>query len=212
MGNTMGHPGGRRQGLAKARFGHETAPDRPWLIILNALGLKNDGVPSFIGAACDPFPRFWPACSSSPRRRHRPTAGFSSLKTRPTAMASISASPRARNVVRMPRCRIADRGISRRPRPIAASIRTKSQGRFPNPPAAATIPVAANMSRLPVSAEPPPRYPANVACGGYRPATPAPRKRRDAAPRSGYVSRVGRVSGFSPVSTPREIDLMAGYA
>ena len=45
MEPTMRHPGGRRQGpaggLAKARFGRQSPPGPPWLIILNLLGLSS---------------------------------------------------------------------------------------------------------------------------------------------------------------------------
>src|SRR5258707_425258 len=75
---------------------------------------------SFMGAACDSFPRFRPVCSCLPSRLHRPTAGFLSSPTRGTATASTSASPRVRSVAPMPPCPIAGRVILPRPCPIGA--------------------------------------------------------------------------------------------
>jgi hypothetical protein len=70
--------------------------------------------------------------------------------------------------------------------------------RFPSQAKAATMPAATNTSRSPASAEP-----------ADRAATPAPRKRRDPAPRSGYGKpRWRRLR----VSKPRGIVLMAGHA
>jgi hypothetical protein len=59
----------------------------------------------------------------------------------------------------------------------------KSPARFPRVAQIAAIPVATNMSPLPASVKAVCRRPNPPGCS----ATPAPRKRRDAAPRSGYV-------------------------
>jgi hypothetical protein len=153
MGTTMGQPGGCRQDHPEA-ISAMNSPRRAWLIIIKVLSLSNGGTLSSTGAVCDPDQRFWPARSSSPRRRRRPRAGFSSSPTRRTGMASTSASPRAKNAVPMRRCPIAGRGILRRPHPTGASTRTKSRDRYPRPPAvAATTPVAINTSPSPANAE-----------------------------------------------------------
>jgi hypothetical protein len=82
----------------------------------------------------------------------------------------------------------------------------RSRARFPGPARIATMPVAANTSPLPASAEAARRALAH-------PATPMPRKRRDAAPRSGYGGRVGRAYGFGySFLGLRGVLLMAGYA
>ena len=100
-------------------------------------------------------------------------------------MASTSASPGARNAAPMPPAPIASHGNLHRPPPIAASIPTKSPARFRataaiNAPAMA----AANTSPLPASAR------GNLSRNiKGRFATSAPRKRRDAAPRSRYWMR-----------------------
>ena len=120
---------------------------------------------SFIGAACDPFPRFWPVCSYVPPRLHRPTAASSSLPTRRMATASTSASPRVKNAAPMPPGPIAGRGISRRPRPTGASTPMKSPARFPRRLRAVAMPVAANTLPLPASADRLPRQD----CAAVRP-------------------------------------------
>ena len=85
----------------------------------------------------------------------------------------------------------------------ARRSRTKSPGRFPRRPATpAAMPAATNTSPLPASAEP------SIAVTSGCRATPAPRKRRDAAPRSGYVRPRWPRLRFQP----RGIALMAGYA
>jgi hypothetical protein len=158
-------------------------PTPPWLIRLFTLrAYPVRAIPSFIGAACDPFQRSWPVYPSSRGQRLGPTVVFSSLPTRRTAMASTSALPGARNAAPMPPIPIASRGISPRPPPTAASTRMRSPARFPRPATAAAMPAAMNTSPLPASARL--AVPA-AAC----PATQAPRKRRDAAPRSRYEAR-----------------------
>jgi hypothetical protein len=167
-----------------------------WLIRLFTLrAYPARAIPSFIGAACDPFQRSWPVYPSSRDQRLGqrlgPTVVFSSSPTRPTAMASTSAWPRARNAAPTPPIPIASRGISPRLPPTAASTRMKSPARFPRPARAAAMPVAMNTSPLPASARL--AIPAN-------PATQAPRKRRDAAPRSRYEA------GLRPVfRSPRQV-------
>ena len=97
-------------------------------------------------------------------------------------MASTSASPRARNAAPMPPGPIASHGISPRPRPTGVSIPTKSPARFPRP-AAELQPCRLQRIRrhyLPALR----RRRSGIEASS---ATPAPRKRRDAAPRSGYV-------------------------
>ncbi len=156
-------------------------PIPPWLIRLFTLrAYPVRAIPSFIGAACDPFQRSWPVYPYSRGQRLGPTVGFSSSPTRRTAMASTSAWPGARNAAPMPPSPIASRGISPRLPPTGASTRMKSPVRFPRPARTAAMPVAMNTSPLPASARL--AIPAN-------PATQAPRKRRDAAPRSGYEAR-----------------------
>ena len=100
-------------------------------------------------------------------------------------MASTSASPRATNAAPMPPAPIASHANLPRPPPIAASIPTKSPGSVPK---TATADAAGSRLRrirrhyLPAL---------NSVCRRNRGrlATPAPRKRRDAAPRSGYWKR-----------------------
>ena len=159
-------------------------PCPAWLIIVNVLGLSNGSNPlSLTGAACDPHQRFWPARSSLQRRRRLPRAAYSSSPTMRTAMASTSVWLRAKNAARMPLAPIVSRGISPRLRPTGVSTPTKSRDRYPRlPGTTATMPVAINTLPLPANAE-------TVCAVNSRvfPATPAPRKRRDAAQRSGYV-------------------------
>ena len=180
MPATMGQPGGSRQVAHKWLCGCPNGP--PQLIILKLSSLSDAGTPSSgPGAACDPYPRFWPVLSSCSLRLHRPTAAFSSSPTRLTAMASTSVSPKATNAAPMQPDSIANRGISPGRPPIGASIRRKSPARFPRARTAITR-EAPNTSPLPANAEP--------ALGERILATPAPRKRRDAAPRRGYGKRV----------------------
>jgi hypothetical protein len=158
---------------------------------------------SLTGAVCDPHQRFWPVRSFSQRQRRPPRAASSLSPTRRTAMASTNAWPRAKNAAHMLRAPIASRGSSPRPRLTGVSTRTKSRGRFPSPPVSpATMPVAINTSPLPANAE-------TVCRGKIKgfPATPAPRKRRDAAQRSGYVKRPWPHLGLM-----RGLVVMAGYA
>ena len=160
---------------------------------------------SFIGAARDPFPRFWPVCPCVPPRWHRPTAASSSSPTRRMATASTSASPGATNAAPMPRTPIASRGISPRPRPTGASTPMKSPARCPRGLRAAAMPVAANMLPLPASADGLPRQ----GCGTVRPYR---RPGNDVTlPReAGMGGRVGCASGLSVACA--KTALMAGYA
>jgi hypothetical protein len=87
-------------------------PRPPWLIILNVFVRMRTAL-SFIGASCDPFPRFWPVCSCLPLPLHWPTAASSSSPTRRMVTASTNASLGAKNAARMPPCPIAGRGICR---------------------------------------------------------------------------------------------------
>src|SRR5262245_42701133 len=96
-------------------------------------------------------------------------------------MASTSASPEARSVAPMLPAPTASHANLLRPPPIAGSSPKKSPTGFRETAAGyVPAPVAANMSPLPASADPP-----LLNAGGLT-ATSAPRKRRDAAPRSGY--------------------------
>ena len=160
---------------------------------------------SFIGAACDSFPHFWPVRSYVPPRWHRPTAAFSSLPIRRTATASTNASPRAKNAAPMPPDPIAARGISRRPRPTGASTPMKSPARFPRRLRAAAMPVAANTLPLPASAAGLPRQD----CAAVRPYR---RPGNDVTlPREAGMG--GRVGCASRLSVARaKTALMAGYA
>jgi hypothetical protein len=159
---------------------------------------------SFIGAACDPYPRFWPVRSYVPLRWHRPTAASSSLPTRRMATASINASPGVKNAVPMPPCPTASRGISPRPRPTGASTPMKSPARCPKLRAAAMA-VAANMLPLPASAD---RL-LWQDCGAVRPYR---RPGNDVTlPREAAMGgRVGCPSRLSVACA--KIALMAGYA
>ena len=184
MADTMGQPGARRQEPAEAGSGRESAPPAVVNLYLRLWVYRMRAVLSLIGAACDPSPRYWPVCSSSPRLLRRPTAAFSSLKTRRTVTVSISASPRAKAAVPMPPCPIASRGVSPRPRPIGGSTPTKLPARFPNRVGVAATVGATNTSPLPANAKS--RQSRQKSTAALRRlATPAPRKRRDAAPRSG---------------------------
>jgi hypothetical protein len=178
-----GPAGGMPSRPQKRRFRSPNAPGSPWLIIINLPGLANARRLSFTGAACDSFPRFRPACCCLPPRQHRPTAVSSSSRTRPMVTGSISVWREATSVAHMPRCPIANRAISPRHRPTSASIRMKSRAQFPGRWAElARMPVAPSTSPLPANAD------ACVNSGIDVPAaTSAPWKRRDAAPRSGYV-------------------------
>jgi hypothetical protein len=159
---------------------------------------------SFIGASCDPFPRFWPVCSFLPLPLHWPTAASSSSPTRRMVTASTNASLGAKNAARMPPCPIAGRGISPRPRPTGASTPMKSPARFPGLRAAAA-PVAANMLPLPASADGRSRQD----CGAVRPYR---RPGNDVTlPReAGKGGRVGRASRLSVAGA--KTAFMAGYA
>jgi hypothetical protein len=157
-------------------------PAPPWLIIVNVSGLSNEGGPLVLGAQCDPHQHFWPVCSCSPPRLRGPIAASSSSPTRRTVTVSTNASPGAKNAARMPPGPIASRGISPRPRLTGASSQMRSRGRSLPRVRTAIMPVAASTSPLPASAE---HLPGKIA--GGRSATSAPRKRRDDAPRSGYV-------------------------
>jgi hypothetical protein len=160
---------------------------------------------SFIGAACDPSPRFRPLYSCVPPRLHGPTAASSSSPTRRMARASTNASPRAKNAARMPPGPIASRGISPRPRPTGASSPMKSPARFPRRLRAASMPVAANTLPLPAGANRLPRQD----CGDVRPYR---RPGNDVTlPReAGMGGRVGCALRLSVAGA--KIALMAGYA
>ena len=102
---------------------------------------------------CDPFQRFWPACLFWPDRRRWPTAGFSSSPTSRTAMGSTSAWPGASAAALMPPSPIANRVVSRRPRPTAGSMPTKSPARSRRTTKIVAVRAAANTSPLPANAE-----------------------------------------------------------
>jgi hypothetical protein len=188
----MGQLRGLRQGPQQSLSGAAKLPRPPRLIILNFLSLSVRTILSFPGAACDGYPQFWPVSSWRSDRLHRPTAAFSLSPTKRTVMGSTSASPPARNAAPTPRVPIASRTISPRLLLIGASIRTKSLARFRNWVRTAIMAGATNTSPLPANVE------ATAAAGS--PATPTPRKRRDAAPRSGYGSRLVPVSDIRAMS------------
>ena len=138
----------------KSRFG-PPSHRRPMVNYLHFVTIVACGNSSSASAVqrCDPFQRFWPACPFYPGRQRGPTAGFSSSPTSRTAMGSTSALPKARSAVPMLPSPIVSRGISRRPRPIAGLIRTKSPARFRKNTKIATARAAANTSPSPASAE-----------------------------------------------------------
>jgi hypothetical protein len=158
---------GTASSLACARFGpirtpnlpFRTAPAGPWLIIINTLALFLR--PVLFPSRCDPcdFPQhclplhFWPAGSSSAPRLLPPIAASSSSPTRPTATASTSASPGARNAVPMLPAPTANHGNLLPPPPIAVSIPTKLPARCRAAARNAQAAGAANTSPLPASAK-----------------------------------------------------------
>jgi hypothetical protein len=160
----------------------------PWLMIIKLLGLPDEVIPSpLAGEPCDLSLHYWPACRWQQVQPsfHPPwlTAVSSSSPTSPMAMESTSALPGVSDAAPTPHAPIVSRGISSRPRPIGGSIRTKSQDRFRHRVAQhARMPSAPNMSQSPASAESPQQDRPSNHLGA---ATTAPRKRRDAAPRSG---------------------------
>jgi hypothetical protein len=184
IGSTMVQLWVFRQEPRKSRFRRpdRAAPPRGRsFLIFWAYPMK--AVPLFLGASCDSFRRSLPAHPLPPlRRRPLPKLAFSSSPMRPTAMASTSASPRATNAVPTRPVPIANHAILRRPRPIAALILMRSPGRCRNQALIARAAAAMNMSPSPASAER-----RNSRAFG---ATPVPRKRRDAAERSGYWRRL----------------------
>jgi len=188
---TMGQAGGRRQVPLKSLFRPSISPARPpWLIIINTLRLpKEERSPSFIGAVCDPCPRFWRSSSFSPPRRHRLTAAFSLSPTRRTVTASTSASPKATAAALLPRAPIANHGILPRPRPIAASIPTRSRARFPRPPAAVRAAIATNTSPSPANADA-----LDCGCGEFRHTAAAETTRRGRTSRLWHVGRCRDIS------------------
>jgi hypothetical protein len=178
MATPWASQGDRVKCLRKAGLGHQTARA---LMVNHSSGFgvyRMGAIHSFIGRLCASIQYSWPADSCWPRQLHRPTAASSSSPISPTGTASTSASPAARNAARMPPYPTASRGNSPRSRRTGGSIRMKSPARFPRAERAAAMPAARNTSRSPASAEAPPAM--------DRAATPAPWKRRDAAPRSGY--------------------------
>ena len=86
MKNTMGQKGAARQEPRKSRFlPRKGAPPGPWLIIVNHLGLSNDGgfshYPVFhamsCGGSCYPFPCRGDGCSGrKPHFHHRQPGGW----------------------------------------------------------------------------------------------------------------------------------------
>jgi len=179
---TMGQLRGLRQGPRKKPVWATKRAARPRLIILNILGLLMRAILSVPGAACDRYPQFWPVPWWRSDRLHRLTAAFSFSPTKRTAMGSTSASPPAR--MRRP-CRALLLPVARvRPCHILSARRPGrnhwlgSEGGFKLPSWRVQRIRRHYLSTL----KRPPRQ--------DRPATPTPRKRRDAAPRSGYGSRL----------------------
>ena len=151
--NTMGQPGGPRQGLAKAQFGHETAGAAFWLIILNALGLRNKGDPSFIGAACDPFPRFWPAWPVLAASAASADSRVFIIENQADGYGVDQCLAKGEKCgAHAARSYCQSRDLPT-PRPIAASIPMRSRARYRNPAPIACAAAATNMSPSPASAE-----------------------------------------------------------
>ena len=159
-------------------------PGPPWLIILNLLGLSSGRGP-LIHWCIMRFPSALLACFSLL------AATAASADSRVFIIANQADGygvdqclAQGKNAAPTPPAPTASRGISPRRCRTGASIPMKSPGPFPRPPAAtATMPAATNTSPSPASADAVlPRQGV-----GLTSATPAPRKRRDAAPRSGYV-------------------------
>ena len=117
------------------------------------------------GASCDMFRRYRLVHSSSLPRLRQPKAASSSSPTRPTAMASTNALPKATSAAPPPRALTANHAILHWPRPTGASTPMKSPARFPRRLRDATMAGAANMLPLPASADRLPRQD----CGAVRP-------------------------------------------
>ena len=144
-------------GLRKAGLGHQATGDPMVNHYLHFRPIVGGGNPSFSGAACDPYKRFWPACLFWRGRQRGPTAGFSLLPISLTATGSTNAWPRARSAAPMLPSPIVSRGILRRPLRTAGSIQTKSPARFRRKAQIAAIRAAANTSPSFASAESPAR-------------------------------------------------------
>jgi hypothetical protein len=156
---------------------------------------------SFSGDSCDRSRRYLPVHSFFVRHRRRPRRASSSSPIMPTAMASTSAWPRARSAARPQPAPIADHVILRRPQPFVASTPMKSRVRCRKRVQIARAAAATNMSPSPASGNGKVLH----TVLDKVPATPAPRKRRDAAARSGYVEP-------PQPRGPGRMSLMAGYA
>ena len=177
-------------------------PGPPWLIILNLLGLSSGRGP-LIHWCIMRFPSALLACV------FLLAATAASADSRVFIIANQADGygvdqclARARNAAPTPPAPTASRGISPRRYRTGASIPMKSPARFPRPSGGNCTPCRLQRIRrhhLPALSR---SAPAGV---GLTSATSAPRKRRDAAPRSGYVGpRRPRFSACASV-------LMAGY-
>src|SRR4051794_21301278 len=193
MKNTMGQNRAARQEPRKSRFPTSKNPVlRPWLIIVNLMGLSNEGgSPIPLVVPCDSLRRLSSSSPSSRRRLHPPKPAFSSSPTRATAMGSTNALPTANAAARRPHALIANHGILRRPPPTGVSIPTRLPVRFPRPPAPVRAVIATNTSRLPASADG-----IDDSCRGS--AIWSPRKRRAVAETAGYGLSLGVVISRDP--------------
>ena len=189
MPTTMGQLGGLRQVPQKSRFGSRNRPAPPWLIILYTLSLSSRWrfPPSSVQYAIH-FSGFGlafllaaSAASADSRvfiiANQADGYGVDQCLAKGEKCGAHAARP------------IASRGISPRLRPTGVSTPTRSPVRFPRRQELQPLPAATNTSPSPASAEP-----TSAAKSNAVPATPAPRKRRDAAQRSGY--------GKAPLAAP----------
>ena len=143
-----------RQGPRKSLFppsdGHR--PGQSFLIIRV---YRVRALLSFSGASCGPFQHSWLAHYSFSARPQPPRVGFSSSPTMPTAMVSTSAWRKARSAAPTRHYPIADHGILRRLRPIAASSPTRLRDRCRRRARTARTAAATSTSPSPASASGP---------------------------------------------------------